>query len=61
MCIMGLSGGLLYFLAKLPFYQVMVGAVLILLILQPLIMRYSRAIWINLFVDYATINKNEVY
>ncbi len=42
----------LYFIAGLPFMYVMGGALLILLALQPLIMRYSRAIWINLFVDF---------
>lgn len=52
MGILILTGVILYFLFKLSFYKVLVVAVGVLLILQPLIMRYSRAIWINLFVDY---------
>ena len=52
MGILILSGVVFHFVVKLSFYQVMIAAVVVLLALQPLIMRYSRAIWINFFVDY---------
>ena len=52
MTVLLLSGVLLYFITKLSFLYILFAAVAVLLVLQPLIMRYSRAIWINLFVDY---------
>lgn len=44
--------------------EFLVGGVLLLLVLLPLIYRFSRAIWINMFVSYkkdaAAINKDRI-
>ncbi|MDB5228036.1 MAG: hypothetical protein JWN78_2229 [Bacteroidota bacterium] len=37
---------------KFPLLLAFFISLLIMLVLQPLIMRYSRAIWINIFVKY---------
>ncbi len=47
-----LSGVVFHFVIKLPFTDAMIAAMVVLFALQPVIMRYSRAIWINFFVDY---------
>lgn len=53
------------FLYPDSFNTVLIIGVLIMFLLQPIIMRWGRAIWINLFVDYSPKNtrdnvKNEI-
>jgi uncharacterized protein (DUF983 family) len=43
---------ILFYLAHLSFLMIIIIMTILLLILSPLLFRYSRAIWINIFVKY---------